>query len=81
MKYQYKLNNEILFETDNVMDFFEYISIKLKALRHKDNTSNTNAKTVLFINGLHTFNKQNGFVTEKQYFYIVKLYNSLIENR
>lgn len=28
MKYQYKLNNEILFETDNVMDFFEYISTK-----------------------------------------------------
>ena len=57
------------------------VSSKLKALRHKDNTSNTSAKTALFINGLHTFNKQNGFVTEKQYFYIVKLYNSLIENR
>lgn len=57
------------------------VSSKLKALRHKDNTSNTNAKTVLFIEGLHTFNKQNGFVTEKQYFHIVKLYNSLIENR
>ena len=57
------------------------VSSKLKALRHKDIASNIHVKTVLFIEGLHTFNKQNGFVTEKQYFYIVKLYNSLIENR
>ena len=28
MKYQYKLNNKILFETDNIVNFFKYISTK-----------------------------------------------------